>query len=78
MIEIRSQSTAEGSIPPTDDDICDEVLGRRRNYITGLGYAIAAPSSFKASYVSCDAHLYEAERRHEEEMHQTEEDYRRS
>ena len=77
-MEIRSQPIAEGSTPSTDDVIYDKVLGRRSNYNTVLGYAVVAPSSSRVSYVSCDAHLHEAERRYEEEMHQAEEEPRRS
>ena len=73
-MEIRSQPTVEGSTPPTDDNICDKVLGRRSNYITRLGYAVAASNSSRASHVSCDAHLCEVERRHKEEMCRAEEE----
>ncbi|KAG1342374.1 hypothetical protein COCNU_05G006030 [Cocos nucifera] len=66
MMEIRSQSLAEGSIPPTDDDIYDKVLSRRPSYVTRLGYGIMAPSSSRAAHVFCDARLHEAERRHAE------------
>ena len=66
-MEIWSQPTTEGSTPSTNDDICDEMLGRRSSYITGLGYAVVAPSSSRASYISYDGCLCEVERRHEEE-----------
>jgi len=77
MVSIRSQPTPEGSTAPTDDDICDEVLGRRTGYVTGLGYAVAASSS-RASHGHCDARLREMERRHEEDRRRAEEDRRRS
>ena len=84
-MDIWSQPTIESSTPPTDDDICNEVLGRRPNYIMGLGYAVVALSSSRASHVSCDAHLYEVdvrrrevERRHEEEMRWAEKECCRS
>ena len=78
MMEIRFQPTVEGSTPSTNDDIYDEVIGRRPNYITRLGYAVVAPSFFRALHVSYDVRLREAKRRHEEEMHQVEKNRRRS
>ncbi|EHA8590001.1 hypothetical protein COCNU_scaffold014163G000010 [Cocos nucifera] len=66
MMEIRSLSLAEGSTPPIDDDICDEVLDRIPIYVTELGYRVMAPSSSRAAHVSCDARLHETERRHAE------------
>ncbi|KAG1347626.1 hypothetical protein COCNU_06G014550 [Cocos nucifera] len=66
MMEIRSEPPIEGSTPPINDDIYDEVLGRRPNYVTGLGYRGVAPSSSRAAHISYDARLQEAERRHVE------------
>ena len=77
-MHIRSQPTPEGSTPPTGDDICDEMLDRRSNYIKGLGYVVVTPSSSRASHVSYDARLLEVQRRHEEEMHWAEKEHHRS
>ena len=67
MMHIQSQPTAEGSDPSTNDDIYDDVLGRRSSYITKMGYAVVTPSSSRASHISCDARLHEVKRRHEKE-----------
>ncbi|KAA0048279.1 CACTA en-spm transposon protein [Cucumis melo var. makuwa] len=38
MLEIQSQPTPEGSQPLSEDEICDQVLGRRLGYLKGLGW----------------------------------------
>ncbi|KAA0045151.1 CACTA en-spm transposon protein [Cucumis melo var. makuwa] len=38
MLELQSQLTLEGSQPPSEDEICDQVLGRRPGYSKGLGW----------------------------------------
>ncbi|KAK8476511.1 hypothetical protein V6N11_074060 [Hibiscus sabdariffa] len=38
MVELRSTPVEEGAEPKTLDDIMDEVLGMRLEYILGLGY----------------------------------------
>uniref|UniRef100_A0A9I9ED39 CACTA en-spm transposon protein n=1 Tax=Cucumis melo TaxID=3656 RepID=A0A9I9ED39_CUCME len=38
MLELQSQSTPEGSQPLSEDEICDQVLGRRPDYSKGLGW----------------------------------------
>ncbi|KAA0042203.1 CACTA en-spm transposon protein [Cucumis melo var. makuwa] len=38
MLELQSQSTPEGSQPLSEDEICDQVLGRRPGYSKGLGW----------------------------------------
>ncbi|EHA8586572.1 hypothetical protein COCNU_scaffold000539G000010 [Cocos nucifera] len=72
MMEMQSQPPTEGSTPPIDDNIYDEVLDR--SYVTGLGYRVMAPSSSRATHISCDARLNETERRHAkiERRHQEE------
>ncbi|TYK11950.1 CACTA en-spm transposon protein [Cucumis melo var. makuwa] len=37
MLELQSQPTLEGSQPLSEDEICDQVLGRRPGYSKGLG-----------------------------------------
>ncbi|KAA0067969.1 CACTA en-spm transposon protein [Cucumis melo var. makuwa] len=37
MLELQSQPTPEGSQPLSEDEICDQVLGRRPGYSKGLG-----------------------------------------
>ncbi|TYK03069.1 CACTA en-spm transposon protein [Cucumis melo var. makuwa] len=37
MLELQSQPTVEGSQPFSEDEICDQVLGRRPGYSKGLG-----------------------------------------
>ncbi|KAA0038746.1 CACTA en-spm transposon protein [Cucumis melo var. makuwa] len=37
MLELQSQPTPEGSQPLSEDEICDQVLGRRPSYSKGLG-----------------------------------------
>ena len=69
MIDIRSQPTPEGSTPPTDAQICDQVLGTRPCYIRGLGHGIRGPSSSRSTgadiHVACDARLEELQRQAE-------------
>ncbi|TYK18179.1 CACTA en-spm transposon protein [Cucumis melo var. makuwa] len=38
MLELQSQPTSDGSQPPSEDEICDQVLGRRPGYSKGLGW----------------------------------------
>ncbi|KAA0046642.1 CACTA en-spm transposon protein [Cucumis melo var. makuwa] len=38
MLELQSQPTPDGSQPPSEDEICDQVLGRRPGYSKGLGW----------------------------------------
>ncbi|TYK05628.1 CACTA en-spm transposon protein [Cucumis melo var. makuwa] len=38
MLELQSQPTPEGSQPLSEDEICDQVLGRRPRYSKGLGW----------------------------------------
>uniref|UniRef100_A0A9I9E6Q9 CACTA en-spm transposon protein n=1 Tax=Cucumis melo TaxID=3656 RepID=A0A9I9E6Q9_CUCME len=38
MLELQSQHTLEGSQPLSEDEICDQVLGRRPGYSKGLGW----------------------------------------
>ncbi|KAA0040862.1 CACTA en-spm transposon protein [Cucumis melo var. makuwa] len=38
MLELQSQPTVEGSQPFSEDEICDQVLGRRPGYSKGLGW----------------------------------------
>ena len=66
MIGIRSQPIPEGSIAPTDDEICDRMLGKRSYYVKGLGCGITAPSFSCLSraniHAACDARLTEVQR----------------
>ena len=61
MTDMRSQPTSEGSTAPTDDEICDQVLGMRSYYVKGLGYEITAPLSSRSSradiHAACDARV---------------------
>ncbi|TYJ98333.1 CACTA en-spm transposon protein [Cucumis melo var. makuwa] len=38
MLELQSQPTLEGSQPLSEDEICNQVLGRRSGYSKGLGW----------------------------------------
>ncbi|TYK04847.1 uncharacterized protein E5676_scaffold143G00290 [Cucumis melo var. makuwa] len=38
MLELQSQPTPEGSQPLSEDEICDQVLGRRPGYSKSLGW----------------------------------------
>ncbi|KAA0032328.1 zinc finger protein ZPR1-like protein [Cucumis melo var. makuwa] len=38
MLELQSQPTLEGSQPLSENEICDQVLGRRPGYSKGLGW----------------------------------------
>ncbi|TYK12159.1 CACTA en-spm transposon protein [Cucumis melo var. makuwa] len=38
MLELQSQLTSEGSEPLSEDEMCDQVLGRRPDYSKGLGW----------------------------------------
>ena len=59
MTDMRSQPTSKGSIAPTDDEICDHVLGTRPYYVRDLGYGITAPSSSHSSWADIHS-AYEA------------------
>ena len=66
MTEIRSQPTPEGLTAPTDDEICDRVLGTRSYCIRSLGYGITTPSSSCSSradiHFACKDRLTEVQR----------------
>ncbi|KAA0050387.1 zinc finger protein ZPR1-like protein [Cucumis melo var. makuwa] len=38
MLKLQSQPTQEGSQPLSEDEICDQILGRRPGYSKGLGW----------------------------------------
>ncbi|KAA0054862.1 zinc finger protein ZPR1-like protein [Cucumis melo var. makuwa] len=38
ILKLQSQPTPEGSQPLSEDEICDQVLGRRPSYSKGLGW----------------------------------------
>ncbi|KAA0040341.1 CACTA en-spm transposon protein [Cucumis melo var. makuwa] len=38
MLELQSQPTLEGNQPLSEDEICDQMLGRRLGYSKGLGW----------------------------------------
>ena len=71
MIDIRSQPTSEGSTAPTEDEICDQVLGTRSYYIRSLGYGITTFSSSHLSradiHAACDARLVEVQKQTEQQ-----------
>ncbi|KAA0049798.1 zinc finger protein ZPR1-like protein [Cucumis melo var. makuwa] len=57
MLELQSQPIAKGSQPLSEDEICDQVLGRRPGYSRGLGLGpkpkarrTASASSSSTSY----------------------------
>ncbi|KAA0025869.1 CACTA en-spm transposon protein [Cucumis melo var. makuwa] len=74
MLELQSQPTPEGSQPLSEDEICDQVLGRRPGYSKGLGWGpkpkargTASASSSSTSYsqstqkeIELQAKLHEA------------------
>ena len=66
MIDIRSQPTFEGSAAPTEDEICDQMLGTRSYYVRSLGYGITSLSSSRLSrtdiHAACDARLVEVQK----------------
>lgn len=68
MIALQSQPTPEGSIPLIDEEICNQVLGRRPGYVYDLGHGVVAASSSSSSsvYFSCDARVQEANKRAKE------------
>ena len=76
MIGIRSQSISEGSTAPTDDEICDQILGTRSCYIRDLGHGISAPSSSRSSkadiHTIYDTQLVEMQRQPTEDWKRTE------
>ena len=45
MVRVCDQPTTEGQDPPTDDQIRETVLGKRRGYIRGLGTRMAPTTS---------------------------------
>ena len=66
MTDMRSQPTSKGSTAPTDDEICDRMLGMRLCYVRGLGYGITASSSECSSradiHSTCKAQLTKMQR----------------
>ncbi|TYK27699.1 CACTA en-spm transposon protein [Cucumis melo var. makuwa] len=74
MLELQSQPTLEGNQPLSEDEICDQVLGRRPGYSKGLGWGpkpkacrTASASSSSTSYsqstekeIELQAKLHEA------------------
>ncbi|KAA0045075.1 CACTA en-spm transposon protein [Cucumis melo var. makuwa] len=57
MLELQSQPTREGSQPLSQDEICDQVLGRRLGYSKGLGWGpkpkACRTASASSSSTSC-------------------------
>ncbi|KAA0056417.1 CACTA en-spm transposon protein [Cucumis melo var. makuwa] len=57
MLELQSQPTLEGSQPLPEDEICDQVLGRRPGYSKGLGWGpkpkACRTASASSSSTSC-------------------------
>uniref|UniRef100_A0A9I9EB55 CACTA en-spm transposon protein n=1 Tax=Cucumis melo TaxID=3656 RepID=A0A9I9EB55_CUCME len=57
MLELQSQPTPEGSQPLSEDEICDQVLGRRPGYSKGLGWGpkpkVRRTASASSSSTSC-------------------------
>ncbi|XP_050944376.1 uncharacterized protein LOC127150552 [Cucumis melo] len=53
MLELQSQPTPEGSQPLSEDEICDQVLGRRPGYSKGLGWGPKPKARRTASAGSC-------------------------
>ncbi|KAA0026158.1 CACTA en-spm transposon protein [Cucumis melo var. makuwa] len=49
MLELQSQPTPEGSQPLSEDEICDQVLGKRPGYSKGLGWGPKPKAHRKAS-----------------------------
>lgn len=45
MLERKEQPVEEGDTPPTEDEICDDVLGPVIGYVPGLGHAFKPNSS---------------------------------
>ena len=76
MTDIRSQPISEGSIAPTDDEICDRVLGMRPYYVRGLGYGITTSSSLCSSrtdiHSAYEARMTEVQRQTVEDRQQAE------
>ena len=78
MIDMRSQPILEGSIAPTDDEICVQMLDTRLCYVRGLRYEITASSSSRSSraeiHSTCQARLMEVQRQAIEDRQQAVED----
>ncbi|KAA0052204.1 zinc finger protein ZPR1-like protein [Cucumis melo var. makuwa] len=57
MLELQSQPTPEGSQPLSEDEICDQVLGRQPGYSKGLGWGpkpeARKMTSARSSSTSC-------------------------
>ncbi|TYJ99704.1 CACTA en-spm transposon protein [Cucumis melo var. makuwa] len=49
MLELQSQPTPEGSQPLFEDEICDQVLGRRLGYSKGFGWGLKPKARRTAS-----------------------------
>ncbi|MCL7039498.1 hypothetical protein MKW94_021963 [Papaver nudicaule] len=63
MLELQAAPTPEGSVPLTEAQICEKVLGVRSGYIKGLGHGYEKPTSSSIEY---NAELVEATRRADE------------
>ncbi|TYK23194.1 CACTA en-spm transposon protein [Cucumis melo var. makuwa] len=59
MLELQSQPTPEGSQPLSEDEICDQVLGRRPGYSKDLGWGPKPKArkitSASSSTISCSS-----------------------
>ncbi|KAA0066902.1 zinc finger protein ZPR1-like protein [Cucumis melo var. makuwa] len=57
LLELQSQPTPEGSQPLSEDEICDQMLGRRPSYLKGLGWGpkpkVCRTASASSSSTSC-------------------------
>uniref|UniRef100_A0A9I9EBD9 Zinc finger protein ZPR1-like protein n=1 Tax=Cucumis melo TaxID=3656 RepID=A0A9I9EBD9_CUCME len=54
MLELQSQPTPKGSQPLSEDEICDQVLGRRPGYSKGLGWG-PKPKARRTASESCSS-----------------------
>ncbi|KAF5192906.1 hypothetical protein FRX31_017506 [Thalictrum thalictroides] len=69
MLELQDTPPVEGKKPMTEDEICVEVLGKRRNYTRGLGNGFISTSRSLA-YNSNNVEFEEYKRNAEETKRQ--------
>ena len=63
MLELQHQPVADGAIPMTEAEICEKVLGKRSEYVKGLGFG-PKPISFSKSRCLSSEHEVETQQQH--------------
>ncbi|KAI3984877.1 hypothetical protein MKX01_004645 [Papaver californicum] len=80
MLELQAAPTPEGSLPLTEAQICERILGVRSGYIKGLGRGYEKPTSssigYHAELIEAMRRTYEVEKKNRELEERLEGQYR--